>query len=642
MTWRTTMGRMGSQLLVCLVVTLCCGSCARVEEEGKVLRLPLRSDDPKSLDPVQGSTQYDNKATCQIYETLVQYKYLVRPLALEPLLLSEMPTVSEDRLTYHFKLKKGVYFHDDPCFPDGKGRELVTDDVFYSWKRMADKGNSPKSWWLFENTIQGFDNFRDEQNSAVDAKKKAIAASTSADDGQTTWRLFEVFAKKSGDDGIEEVAFDYDVPIEGFQKINDYEFHVILKEPVPRFMWVLAMFQTAIVPREAVETYGKRFGRHPVGTGPFTLAEDDWLPGQRMVYYKNPNYHASYYPSEHMPDDVAEGWTKDAGKRLPLVDRLEFHFFVQDQPMWLSFRTGKLDYTEVPDEYFDEAFIKRTRQLRPKYTREGITAQRVKLLDFIFRGFNMEDELLGGYDEKSKKLRQAISLAVDLDEFNEVFYSGINSVYDGPIPPGLDGHPTDGRAKESYRGPNLERARKLLAEAGYPDGKGLPPIEFYTSTGRNNAEQTELLKRQLSKINVNLKPNLVEFSTLIEKVNNKKAPLFGFAWGSDYPDAENNLALFYSPNVSPGSNHYNYNRPEYDRLYEQARTMPPSPERTKLYVQMRDMLIEDTPYVGSMGRTRSYLINPWLKNLKVSETFSNWPKYLDVSEPRVYATEEVN
>ncbi len=588
------------------LLLLSCISCARVEEQGKVLRLPLRADDPKSLDPVQGSTAYDNMATCQVYETLVQYKYLVRPLELEPLLLSEMPTISEDRLTYQFKLKPGVLFHDDPCFPGGKGRELVTDDVFYSWKRMADNGNDPKSWWLLENTIAGFDEYRHEQNAAVKEKKR---------------------------------TFDYDAPVTGLQKINDHEFRVILKEPVQRFMWVLAMFQTSIVPREAVEMYGDRFGRHPVGTGAFTLAEEDWRPGQRMVYYKNPSYHACYYPTEHMPEDVAAGRTKDAGKRLPLVDRLELEFFVQDQPMWLSFRTGKIDYTQVPDEYFDEAFIKRTKQLRPKYVREGITDQKVELLDFIFRGFNMEDELLGGYSEKQKKLRQAISLAVDLEEFNEAFYSGNNSVYDGPIPPGLEGYPPDGKADVSYRGPNLERARQLLAEAGYPDGKGLPRIEYYTSNASNNVEQTELFKRQLSKINIDVNAQIVEFSTLIEKVHNKKAPFFGFAWGSDYPDAENNLALFYSPNAAPGSNSFNYNRPEYDRLYERIRSMPPSPERTELYIKMRDMVIEDAAFIGSMGRTRFYLINPWLKNFKATEDFYNWPKYLDVTERGVYPSQ---
>lgn len=563
------------------------------QSEPKVVRLPMRTDGPKSLDPVRGSTVYDNRAAVQVYETLLQYKYLVRPPELEPLLLAEMPT-TEDGLTYHFKLKKGVHFHDDPCFPGGKGREMVASDVFYSWKRMADEDNLPKSWWLFENTVVGFDEYREAQNDAEE--------------------------------------FDYDAPVEGFKILNDYEFEVTLKEPVQRFMWVLAMFQTSVVPREAVEKYGDKFGRHPVGTGPFTLAKGDWIPGKSIVFHKNPNYHEAYYPSEHMPEDVQYGFHEAAGTKLPIVDRVEITMFVQDQPMWLEFRSGNIDYTQVPAEYFTEAFIKRTQRLKSSFREEGIVSHAVPLLDFIFNGFNMEDELLGGYTEEKKALRQALSLATDLRERNDVFYNGINIIYDGPIPPGLDGHPENGTAPKNYRGPDLQRARELLAKAGYPGGEGLPPIDYYTSRGGNNAEQTEMLARQWAKIGVEINPHLVDFSTLIEAINNKKAQFFGFAWASDYPDAENNLALFYSPNASPGSNHFNYHRPEYDELYKKARVMPPSDERTALYVKMRDMVIEDTPYIGSMARTRYYLVNPRLKNFKPSEDSYNWIKYLDVNE----------
>ncbi|MFV2070719.1 MAG: ABC transporter substrate-binding protein, partial [Pirellulales bacterium] len=493
---------------------------------------------------------------------------------------------------YHFKLKRGIHFHDDPCFPGGKGRELTARDVFYSWKRMADNDKLPKSWWLFEKTIAGFDDYRRQQNAAD--------------------------------------RFDYDAPVDGLKMEDDTTFTVTLTEPVQRFLWVLAMFQTAVVPREAVEEYGDRFGRHPVGTGPFTLDEKEWIPSQSMVFRRNENYHNEVYPTEHMPEDGEGGLTGAAGRRLPLVDRVEIRMFVQDQPMWLQFRNRKVDYLQVPAEYFPEAFVKRTRKLKRGFRREGVTAHAVPLLDFIFRGFNMQDPLLGGYTDRKRWLRQAISLALDWQEQNDAFYNGINLIYDGPIPPGLDGYPPDGNGPISFRGPDLARARELLAKAGYPGGKGLPAIEFYTSRGGNSAEQVEMLTRQLSQIGVRINVRLVDFSTLIEAINNKKAPFFSFAWGSDYPDAENNLALFYGPNESPGSNHFNYRRPGYDKLYETIRVMPPSPERTALYEKMRDMIIEDAPFAGSMARTRFYLVNPRLKNFKPAETFYNWIKYLDV------------
>ncbi len=564
-----------------------------------VLNLPMRSGGPKSMDPVFGSTVYDNKAAAQVYETLLQYKYLVRPQEYEPLLLAELPKLSADGLTYSFRLKEGVHFHDDPCFPGGKGRHITSEDVFYSWKRMADLSNKPKSWWLFDQKIVGFDQYRAEQNAA-------------AEDGG---------------------KFDYDAPVEGFRVINDREFEVVLLKKVFGFRWTLTMFQTSIVAREAVETYGTRIARHPVGTGPFTMAEADWT-ATKMVFNRNPNYHECYYPTEWMPEDVEAGFTEAAGQRLPIADRLVMPFYPQDQPMWLKFREGGLDFTQVPAENFREAINRRKGTLKPAYADEGITYHPVPLLDFIFRGFNMEDPLLGGYTDEKRYLRQAISLAIDWEEFNDSFYNNENVIYDGAVPPGLDGHPPEGRMEGAHRGKQLERAKELLAKAGYPDGKGLPVINYYSSNNANGTEQSQLTTRQLAAIGIKLNPRLSEFASVIEALNTKKAPMFSYAWSSDYPDGENNLSLFYGPNESPGNNHFNYKNEEYDRLYEQIQEMDPSPERSAIFERMQEILAYDTPFAGAMARTRKYLVNPWLKNFKPSEDFYNWAKYLDLDESK--------
>ena len=331
----------------------------------KILSLPIPSDGPKSMDPAVGSTVYDNMCISQVYEPLLQYKYLARPLELTPLLLEEMPTVSEDGKTYRFKLRKGILFHDDDCFPDGKGRELVASDVFYSWKRLADDDVSTKNWWLLENTIVGLDDYRAEQNANEE--------------------------------------FDYEVEVEGMRILNDYEFEVDLVDSVQRFVWTLAMFQTAIVPREAVEKYGTKFARHPVGTGPFTMEESDWTPRRSMSLKRNPTFREEFYPDEHMPEDEALGLHLAAGTQVPICDGIRFTFFVEDQPMWLQFRSGKLDVSRVPKDNFVEAFNKRTKKLKPDLKDKGIVSHAVPLLDFIFYGFNMEDELLGGYDEQATK-----------------------------------------------------------------------------------------------------------------------------------------------------------------------------------------------------------------------------------------------
>lgn len=568
---------------------------AEVQPARKVMQLPIRTDGPKSLDPVKGSTKYDNMACAQFYETLLVNKYN-DPSQMEPLLLAEMPTTSDGGTTWRFRLKPGVRFQDNACFPGGKGREIRTDDVFYSLKRLGDKANQFENWWILSNTILGLDAYVDAQN-----------------------------AKET---------FDYDAPVEGFRKISDTEFEIVLSKPVFRFLYTLTMFQTSIVAREAVEMYGEDFGRTPVGTGPFVL--DTWVPKQSLTGNKNPTYHEVRYPaaSEWTREDRRARLDRAGGQLVPFVDRIEFTMYVQDQPMWLEFSQGNLGYTEVPEDYFLEAFDKASGTLKEAYLVKGVRAWNDMLLDFIFRGFNMEDALLGGYEDKDKALRQAISLAIDLEEINQTFYNGRTVVYDGPIPPGLDGYPENGRAPVSYRGPDLALARQKLAEAGYPNGDRLPPIRFYTSISTINTEMAEMVKRQLARVNIRFEPVFLDFSTLIEAINKKQAGMFGFAWGSDYPDAENNLALFYGPNEAPGSNHFNYKRAEYDAMYEQILTMQPGPERTAIYERMRDMVIGDAVFVGSQARQRYYLINPWLLNAKPTERYHSWYKFLDVDDSK--------
>lgn len=678
-------------LFTVIVLPLVIASCwARVPGEQPsdeiVLNLPIRSAGPGSLDPVRGSTTYDNQACSLVYETLLQYKYLKRPLTLEPLLLKQMPERSEDGLTFEFELRDDVFFQDDECFatdanPEGRGRQLVAEDVIYSWKRIADSSIDTKSWWLVENMIKGFDEWRDERNLQRDIKLRKyskpwikelsrVCAEPRAE-RSTDWREqmdrlfidppdlrtdawyveldrhFETPADKRDEawtqalkqhlataprDPGADTSFDfYDSDVPGMRITGELTFEVELTESVTSFLYKLAMFQLSVLPREAVDHYGWRFSRHPVGTGPYVL--ERWLNSLSLDYVRNPTYREDRYPTEWEPEDETRGLHKDAGKLLPLADRVRMSCYVQDQPMWLDFRSGLLDFAQIPAENYEEAINKRTKSLKQKYAQKGMTYHPVPLLDFIFRGFNCDEstsDVLGGYSDRAKNLRRAISLAMDLEEFNDTFYNSQNVVYDGMIPPDLAGHPEGHRTDAAYRGPDLARARKLLVEAGYPGGSGLPRFDYYTSQAANSQEQSEMMRRQLAAIGVEINPILLEFAALIEAIDERRAPIFSFAWGSDYPDGENNLALFYGPNESPGSNHYNYHNAEYDRLYERVRTMEDSPERTAIYEQMRNMVLDDAAFVGSMARTRNYVGTARLANFKPSEDFWNWPKYLTI------------
>jgi ABC-type transport system substrate-binding protein len=577
-------------LLLACCVLLAAGSCkkrAAWEKGKKVAHLTVRAK-LGTLDPIRSSSSYDSEVQSQVYEGLYTYKYLVRPYELEPLLAKRMPQVSDDGLTYTIDIREGVYFQDNECFPGGKGRELIAKDFVYSMMRMADDQNQPTGWWIYTDRIVGFDAFEKRMSERGDA------------------------------------PFDWDAEVEGLQAIDKYKFQIKLVRPFPQMLYVLAMSYAFAVPRECAEYYGKTFTNTAVGTGPFTLR--NWTRGSRIILDKNPTYRDAYYPTEASPE--YQHMLGDAGKKIPFLDAIVYHVYEQDQPMWLKFRVRDVDMTQLPAEYH-EAVFDEDLKLRESFVEEGVTNFNLPLLDFIYRGFNMDDPVVGK-GEKAKYLRQAISLAFNSAEINDAFYNNSCVLYDGPVPPGLDSY-VEG-ITSPYRGPDLEKAKALMVKAGYPDGKGLPSIQLDTSVSSNSAEQAEMLSRAVGRIGVKIEVNLNSFSELSNKLKKKKAQMFGLAWGADYPDAENFLQLFYGPNEAPGSNNFNYKNPAYDALYNKSRTLQPSPERTAVYQKMREILIEDAPSFGHMARIRFFLWHKRLRNVLPDETFDNWRKYINIVE----------
>lgn len=569
--------------------------------ERKVIRVPISTSGPRSLDPAVGTSTYDNRAVVQVYETLLEYSYFERPLQLEPLLLAEMPEELDGGTRYRFKLRDDVYFQDDPCFPGGQGRRLVTDDVFYSWKRLADPTYRLENWARVDRMILGFNEYKDEQNERVNRGER----------------------------------FNYDAPVEGMVKINDREFEVILPDANRQFLFKIATFQMAIVPREAVEHYGpQRMNSHMVGTGPFRLVE--WLPGTQIVFERNPTFREVYYPDiDFDEEDRRRGFHESVGQRLPIVDRVEIKFFVESTPMWLEFKAGQLDHTTVPQAGYEEAFDQRRGRLNRDWLRREIDYQPIPLADFIYRGFNMRDSLVGGYTPERIALRRAIAMCMDLEEINRSRYNNLPVIYDGFIPPGVDGHLPAGTLQPPNRGPDFEKARALLREAGYTvDRNGrvtdLPPIDMYTSRGAESEQIVEMFSRNLAQVGIRMNPRYVDFAQLTEALNDSRAPMFSLAWGMAYPDAEYNLQLFYGPNAAPRPNAFNFQNDEYDELYIQIKTMQPGPERTAVYRRMQEIVNHYCVFIGSQARVRQYLVHPWMKNFKATEDFYNYFKYIDI------------
>jgi oligopeptide transport system substrate-binding protein len=527
----------------------------------------------RGFDPVEAGDTASAAAVSKLYEGLLEYEYLVRPYEVRPLLAESMPEVSEDGLTYTFKIKKGVRFHDNKCFPDGKGRELTAEDFVYSWKRLADVRNKPKGWWIFEGRIVGLDEFH----------KKSI-----------------------------EGHVDYDEPIEGLQAPDRYTLQIKLTKPYPQLLWILTMDYTFAVPREAVEYYGAEFLNNPVGTGPFLIKS--WRRNYRIEYVRNPNYHGDTYPTRGEPEDEERGLLQDAGKPLPLMDSVVEYVIADDSTAWLMFLAGQLASSGISRSNFD-AVITRQRELTPELQARGIRFYQVPRMFTMYIGFNMTDPVVGA----NKKLRQALAHAVDIDKWIE-FYNNRMIPATGPIPPGVAGYDPKKPRPYPY---DVERAKQLLAEAGYPDGRDPKTgrrlqltLESGAAADTEARQAIDLLASFFAEIGVELRPSYNNWPEFLKKLERKQAQMFQLGWIIDYPDAENFLLLFYSKNASPGPNHANYDNLEFDRLYETVRTMQDSPERTELYKKMGSIVVEDCPWIFLTHPLAFGLFQPWFQNFK--------------------------
>ncbi|MGE4130310.1 MAG: ABC transporter substrate-binding protein [Bdellovibrionales bacterium] len=568
-------------VLVFLSLVIVAGCTKKSDKIENSIQYALNSN-IKSLDPSQAADLYTNEVVSNIFETLMEYHYLKRPLEVQPLLAEAMPTVSKDGLIHTFKLKKGVKFQDSEVFPGGKGRDLVASDFVYSWKRLADPKGKGEGFWIFDGKIKGMNEWRDK------------------------------LAKGEG---------KFEDPIEGLTAVDDQTLKITLVAPYYQLNYVLAMSYAAAVPHEAVEKYGEEFMNHPVGTGPFKF--DSWTRGSKVVLLKNPTWHGGTYPTEGEPGDKENGLLADAGKSLPFVDKLVFHEIPEDQPRWLNFMKGTFDYAGIPKDNFDGAIV--DGKLKPELAAKGIELYKYAMPDVVYISFNMEDPVVG----KGKDyLRKAMALAYDTATSMKVFYNDRAILAQSPIGPDMDGY--DPGFKNPYKEYNVEKAKEMLKKAGHPDGKGIPEIEYASTSSTTARQMAEYTAEQFAKIGIKMKITNNSWPQFQEKLRTKKAQMFGIAWSADYPDAENMLQLLYSKNISPGPNNANYQNKEFDALYDKARKLPPGPERTALYKQMRDIFVKDMPWIPTVHRIAYLVEHGWLKNLKRHETINGFYKYLRV------------
>ncbi len=641
-----------------LLTLLCSAFCAAAGcggmsdpyalEEGLIVLHNRESQDPKGFDPVRASDVLSNRFLAQIYDTLYQYSYLERPYKIEPCLAEGMPEISADKKTYLFRIKKGVFFQDDPCFraSGGKGRELVAADFVYAWKRLADVSNRSEGYWIFQGYIAGMDAFHE-------------ASVEAAEEGRRV---------------------DYSMEIEGLKALDRHTLRVRLTEPYPRLLWVLTMSYTAPVPHEAVEFYGEEFLNHPVGTGPFRLKR--WDHWHRIILERNPTYREDRYPTKGEPGDAERGLLDDAGKRLPLADRVVYTIIKQDQPAWLYFLSGYVDISGIPKDNWNTA-MSSLMDLSPEMKAKGVQLWRTRSFSVYYVAFNMDNPVVGfkhpevarreiaekreaaraaaaagdedeakrlraeadalerelphlpEKNERRRKLRQAMSLAYNRPERIEIFANGRATAAQGPIPPGFNGW--DPNFKNPCSEYDVEKAKRLLAEAGYPggvgpDGKRLRLTFETTGASTSTQQNADFFRQEMKKIGIEVIINQNTWTEFQEKIRDGRAQVYALGWIADYPDPENFLQLFYGPNKSPNPNNANYVNPEYDRLYDRMKNLSDfDPEEAKLKYalcrKMEEIVTRDCPWIFGLNYFSYTLCHRWRRNFKPHAFAYNTMKY---------------
>lgn len=552
----------------------------KVDEKDNSLNLALAAN-VKGLDPIASNDYYSALVISYLFEGLFKYDYLKRPYELVPNLAETMPEVSKDGLTYKFKIKKGVLFQDHEVFTGGKGREIKAEDFVYSWKRLADPKNQSDGFWIFDGKIVGL-------NEWADLVK------------------------------IEQA--NYDTPIEGLKALDDYTLQVKLKSPYFQLYSVLAMPFSYVVAKEAVNKYGKELLNNPVGTGPYKLA--NWVRNSKITLEKNSNYRGGTYPNQGEAQDADKGLLKNAGAKTPFAEKITFTELTEDQPRWQNFMKGNFDYLSIPNDNFDSAV--KNDQLVPELAAKGIKLSISPSLDCSYVGINMKDPILG----KNKYLRQAMALANDAQTDIKKFLNGRGIPAQGPIPPGLESY--DPNFKNPYQTHDLVKAKELLAKAGYPEGKGLPEFAFETVSDSKTRQAAEFFAQNMAEIGIKVKISANSWPQLQEKIKNSKAQLFRISWFADYPDPQNFYQLFYSKNASPGPNDASFANADFDKIYEESLMLPSGDKRTALYKKLRDIIVEESPWIFSAHTVGYTLYHGWLNNFKQNEVSMDFLQYLEI------------
>lgn len=624
---------------------------------------------PKHLDPIRSYSANEYAFLGQIYEPPLQYHFLKRPYELVPLTAAEMPVTSYFdkesrpiagnapannvyRAVYRIKIKPGILFQPHPAlakdssgkyiyldlapddlehihqlgdFPLTGTRELTAEDYLYQIKRFAHPSIHSPIAGLMSKYILGLRELGD--------------------------KLAREYSQGNGKDHFIDLR---NYSLEGVRLIDRYTFEIILKEKYPQFKYWLAMPFFAPMPWEADKFYSQSGMKEknivldwfPVGTGPYMLTENN--PNRRMVMERNPNFRGEPYPDEGEKTDRMKGFLEDAGNTMPFINKAIFSLEIESIPAWNKFLQGYYDTSGIQSDSFDQAVQFNTRgeaELTPEMRDKHIHLLTATTTSTYYMGFNMNDDIVGGYNERAKLLRRAISIAVDYEEFISIFANGRGVPAQGPIPPGIFGH-LDGKQGinpyvynwqngKAIRKPVTE-ARQLMIQAGYPDGRdkdtGRSLILYFDTpaAGPGSKAVFDWYRKQFKKLGITLVVRATDYNRFQEKMFKGTGQIFTWGWNADYPDPENFLFLLYGPNSKvgkDGENAANYENENFDQLFNEMKNMENGPERQIIINKLMDIVRRDAPWLWGYHPVAFSLHHDWYSNAKPNLMANNTLKY---------------
>ena len=668
--------------LACLLLLAACGEVWNnpypASESGKNILYGSFSERPKHLDPAQSYTADEYDFIWQVYEPPLQYHYLKRPYTLIPATAAaipkpryfsssgaELPASAKDIAysVYEIHITPGIRYQPHPAFaqdaagrslyldlkpedlrgrfkpadfPKSGSRELVAADYVYQIKRMAHPRIHSPILGHMSDYIVGLK----EYAARLEQEDKALQAGRS----EGTPPAWASLARH-------EIA--------GVEVVDRYTYRIKVRGTYPQFIYWLAMPFFAPVPPEADRFYAQAgmaeknlsLDWYPVGTGPYMLSENN--PNARMLLARNPNFRGEAYPSAGEPEDAALGLLADAGKRAPFIDSIVFTREKEGIPYWSKFMQGYYDQSGISNDNFDNAVrisIEGEAGLSPEMESRGIRLKTSVATSVYYLSFNWLDSIVGGQgdaaqQERARKLRQAISIAVDNEEFISIFANGRGVPGQGPIPPGIFGFRggDDGynpavyeKTGGAWHRRSIAQAKKLIAEAGYPDGRdiatGAPLVLYLDTTGGGPGGKARLdwYRKQFQKIDIQLEFRTSDWNRFQEKIRKGNTQMFFLGWNADYPDPENFMFLLHGPQGAVkqgGENKANYSNPEFDRLFEQMKNMDNGPERQAIIDRMVAVLRQDAPWVWGYHPKDYSLYHAWLANVKPNQMARNGLKF---------------